>query len=169
MRDEHGVTMVEVLATMAITGIIGVVLSAAIVTGLRTTEQTRSKLTETQERQLTSTHFVADVQSASEVATTSTCGDGAVVVSLAWNEAGVAKEAAYRLRTVAGAQRLSRALCSEGGAATVVDLARDLGAGSPVSVACAPSPCGAATERVVLSVTAASGRSFTATGVRRVA
>jgi type II secretory pathway pseudopilin PulG len=169
MRDESGVTMIELLTAMAITAVIGVVLSGAIVTGMRTTEQTRAQLIQTQERRLTTTHFVADVQSASTVATTSSCGTGSLLISLGWNEGTAATEVAYRRRTVQGAGRLSRAVCTDGGDATVIDLARELRPGAPAAaVSCAPAPCDSGTRRIELSVTQATEGSFEAIAVRRV-
>src|SRR5690349_18388327 len=63
-RRERGFTLIEVLVGVALTGIVMVPLSMAMVVGYRTVFGAQQKLTSSTEAQLIASTFPADVQSA---------------------------------------------------------------------------------------------------------
>jgi len=168
MIDERGVTLVETLAAVSITAVVGSALAFAIVTGLRTTDQTRVTVLEAQDAQLTAAVFEADVQSAESVSTTeASCAGGAPIVHLGSTDGTSSVAVAYRARTVGDQRVLTRYECVDGGAATTRDVARSVDADAGPSIACLPGACGADPETIVLTVTQESGSTFDVTAVRR--
>jgi prepilin-type N-terminal cleavage/methylation domain-containing protein len=81
-HDESGVSLVEVLATVAIMGIVMGALGAALFTGMRTTRDTTTSLGQSNSELLVSTWLTKDVQRADTVRTnvTSTCGNAPAVL-----------------------------------------------------------------------------------------
>lgn len=168
MRSQRGVSMVELLVVISLTGLIAGALTSAIATGLRTTEATTDRLQETQDAHLTTIAFVRDAQSADAVSLTQTsCSGLDPLVLLSWTDDGVAKEAAYAVRAVDGRRVLSRWFCQNGGGAVRRDVAQALHATTDPAITCVPN-CAAAT-RVEMLVTEASGWTFTAAAERRTA
>lgn len=70
--SEEGFTLVEVLITVTILGIIGSAVTASMIIGLRTTDATINRLVDSQDAQLAAAFFGTDVQEADEV-NTETC------------------------------------------------------------------------------------------------
>jgi type II secretory pathway pseudopilin PulG len=99
-RDESGLTLVELVVSVSITGVIAVALSSAIFVGLRTTRDTRTSLTQSNTEQLVTTYVAKDVLSSdTEPAAGAVCGGPAVLVTTAHADAlGAANvTVAYRL------------------------------------------------------------------------
>ena len=73
-RPEEGFTLTEVLVTVVITGIIAGAVTASIIIGLRTTDATVNRLSDSRDAQLAAAYFGTDVQGADKVLTSSaTC------------------------------------------------------------------------------------------------
>lgn len=66
-RTDDGFTLVEVLVTVVITGIIAGAVTASIIIGLRTTDATVNRLSDSRDAQLAAAYFGTDVQEAHEV------------------------------------------------------------------------------------------------------
>jgi len=177
-QGEAGLTLVELLVVVAISGFVVPVLTGALVMGWKTTDATVASLSDSRNRQLAPSLFTRDAQNAKAIDTTTsdtTCvnvGD-TLLVRLRWTEtdgSGVAvnRVAAWVLTT--GAERLlERRYCATATTVTSSVTAAHGVVGTP-GVACrsaagATVGCGLAAT-VGLTVTDASG-TFTATGRRR--
>lgn len=176
MRRDCGLTLVELLVVVAISGVIMPILVGTLVIGWKTTDDTVQRLSDTRNRNLTPSLFTRDVQSARTVTTTgSTCtstGD-TLLVRLAWTETGttgsVVSRAASWVLTPGTDNQLQRRYCPDG---TTVDstVTSAHGVVGTPAVSClsatnATVACASAV-RVDLAVTDTTG-SFTATGRRR--
>jgi prepilin-type N-terminal cleavage/methylation domain-containing protein len=166
-RDDDGVTLVELVVSLSITGMLAVVISAAFVVGVRTTDDANKRLSGSQGAQIASAFFAADVTGAvTGPATAGTCAAGTSVARFDWTDTdatntAIAKRAEYC--RVSGTQidlvreyRENAALISSAVVAYNV---------STASVACAPG-CATPTT-VTLSVSEPGGFSYSVTGRRR--
>lgn len=181
-RDDAGVTLVELLTSVAILGLITPVLMGSLVLGWRTTDATVDRLADSRNRTIVPSLFVRDVQNATTVATASgTCeqaGD-TLVVRLRWTTTPVSGSAVNRVAawvttTSGGVTRLERRSCDDSGGsmAAVSSVTTAHGVVGTPTVTCrasggAVTACSSAV-RVELSVTDASG-TFTTSGRRRAA
>ena len=81
-RDEAGLTLPELVVSVAIAGIISVAMGSAMFVGMRTTRDTRTSLSQSNTEQIVTTYVAKDIQ-ASDTAPTATtnpsCG-GAVAL-----------------------------------------------------------------------------------------
>ncbi|MDQ1617149.1 MAG: hypothetical protein QOJ60_3088 [Actinomycetota bacterium] len=177
-RRDTGLTLVELLVCLAISGLIVPVLTGALVIGWKTTDATVASLSDSRNRQLVPSLFTRDVQNAKTVDTTSsdtTCelaGD-TLLVRLRWTETGpsgaaVDRAASWVLST--GTERLvERRYCATASTVTSNVSAAHGIVGTPavtcLSAAGGTVGCGLAAT-VTLSVTDGSG-TFTAIGRRR--
>lgn len=160
-RDD-GMTVIELLISMMILGIIMAPLATSFVLGLETTRGSELDAGDSADAQLVAGFWDGDVASAQTVATSSmTCGSGTGVVQLRWTDGGTIRVVAYRaltdparqadLRLATPVYTLERIVCSDD-SGTVVErqtIARALKA-VPV-VACDNGSCGATPRRVRLS------------------
>ena len=75
--DESGMTLVELVMALSIAGIVILALGAALFTGIRTTRDTNTSLSQSGTEQRIATYVTSDIQAADAVATsgTSTCGN----------------------------------------------------------------------------------------------
>lgn len=178
-RSDSGLTLVELLVCVAIVGLVVPALTAALVIGWRTTDETVSRLSDSRNRQITPSLFTRDVQSANSVdadGSVSTClqGGDTLLVRFTWTEtpatgATVTRVAAWAW-TGGTTKLVERRFCATGSSITSsVTTAHDVAA-APVPT-CRTSggtaaACGATTVVVDLSVTDPSG-TFLATGRRR--
>jgi prepilin-type N-terminal cleavage/methylation domain-containing protein len=180
---DSGVTLVELLVSVAILGLITPVLMGSLVLGWRTTDATVDRLSDSRNRALVPSLFVRDVQNATTVVT----GAGAaceqagdtLVVRLRWTTtpasgAAVDRVAAWVTTTAGGVTRLERRSCddSSGSMSAVSSVTTAHGVVGAPAVTCrasggAVTACGSAV-RVELSVTDASG-TFTTSARRRAA
>lgn len=163
-RGDAGFTLVELLVTVAILGIVVPVLAGVFFNGTRLASATSATLTASHNRQMLASVFTTDVQDAASNDTAAGCtvaGD-TVVTHLSWNDVSPSgatspRDVTYVLATVAGDQQLIRRECSAGGAPSSVVV----GHGVTAATLTTPSP-----GTLQLSVTDPAG-TFTATGVER--
>lgn len=183
-EPDSGFTLVELLVSVSITGVIALVIAACIIVGLKTTNATATRLAESHDAQILSTYLVADVQSVSEtgystVSSTPTgCGPAGDesqfgssknVLTMSWiqSQPGPATSyvAAYRsAKNLATAEwQLLRYACTNGGAATDIVVARQLRdpAVTPPSVDVSHQPS------MSMTLTEPSGYVYTVAAVRR--
>jgi prepilin-type N-terminal cleavage/methylation domain-containing protein len=67
MREERGFTLVEILISMAILGILIAAVGGALIVSLRTSDATKARLSQSHDVQIASAYVANDVQSASSV------------------------------------------------------------------------------------------------------
>jgi prepilin-type N-terminal cleavage/methylation domain-containing protein len=81
-RDEAGVTLIELVLTLSIMGIVMVALTSALMLGFRTTRDSSTGLDQSNAEQLVNLYLTRDVQGADSVqnAVTSTCGNQPVAL-----------------------------------------------------------------------------------------
>lgn len=180
-RGDEGFTLVELLVAIVLLGIVAGAITSALIVGLRTTDGTNERLTESHNAQMASTFFAHDVASAGHVSLTDTaCSGGAtVVVRFAWSEyttaAGTAvpKVASYVVEQDAAGKRLVRRLCEGAGETLVGSVAVvhfPLSVANPVVTcdAATPGTCPSPTPATVtLSMAEASTYSYAVSGTRR--
>ncbi|GAA2663727.1 type II secretion system protein [Streptomyces lunalinharesii] len=113
-RSESGFTLTELLVTIVIVGIIGVLLPKAIILGLRFTAGTEKRVAATSAVGTLNRYFYGDVQSADDVTTGPACGVAGVIVHLSWTGADVV----YTYDQPTGA--LKRVKCTDEGVVTTL-------------------------------------------------
>jgi Prokaryotic N-terminal methylation motif len=121
-RSEAGITLIELLIAITLTGIMMGTLSGAIFIGFHTTGGTQKRVEESTSANILSSYFGSDVQSAQFVGvnvseSTGICGAGAAVVGLLLTDAGRHNSVSYYQGTGAQAAFLYRRTCSGGTAA----------------------------------------------------
>ncbi|MDP3713676.1 MAG: prepilin-type N-terminal cleavage/methylation domain-containing protein [Mycobacteriales bacterium] len=138
-NTQAGFTLLELLVAMSLAGLVFSVVSAAFVVSVDVTEDTNTRLTESQAGAFTSAYFTRDVQSASTISTsTPRCGGGSetLVASMQWTDTATTTTKTYSVDYRLEAGRLTRFLC---GSATSSDLvASNLTA---ASMTCTPASC----------------------------
>jgi prepilin-type N-terminal cleavage/methylation domain-containing protein len=179
-RTDSGLTLVELLVVVAISGLIIPVLTGALVLGWRTTDATAASISDSRNRQLAPSLFTRDAQNAQTIDTTAgdtTCvsaGD-TLLVRLRWTEtdaSGVSVNRAVAWVLPTGPEALlERRYCAAATTLTSSVTATHGVVGTP-SVTCRSATgttvaCGVAVT-VALAITDASG-TFTAIGRRRAA
>lgn len=193
--DERGVTLPELLVTIAILAIIIVPLSDAMVGFVRNTDATSVRMIESHDMQIATAYFAQDIQSlgvrdwsSPTLALQQSIGNpsypcsglGTSVISMAWDDnttasgASTVMRANYVVRDVGTEHQLRRLLCE--GSDTVesdVVLVHNL-FGTPTLTCASPTNCFTASvpQRVTLTLTvkhpsSASGIPLTLTGQRR--
>lgn len=127
---DRGLTLTELLITIAVTGIVITVLAGATTTFLRNQHSASDRVDQTRGLQQLVNFFPRDVSSAQIISVTSgeSCGTGgSPILSLAWSEQfgddQVAVQVTYRESTEAE-NTLTRFSCHSGGPASPVVLAR---------------------------------------------
>lgn len=174
LHGEAGVTLVEVIVSVIILSIIGYALTESVILGLRTAARTQEQVAGSLDRQLVSTYFSADAQSADAVSTgDNACATGSIV-TFSWED-GLDKVAAYVVDT--DERRLVRRYCEDGAFVVENKLATSLADEAPVTVDCrypegdpaagqpgcaAPNP-----DTIVLTVKGRDDSQFTLSGARR--
>lgn len=179
VRSEGGFTLVELLLVIVMLGIIIAPLTAGLMVGLRTTDETANRLAGSNDAQLLSLWLPPDIQSTGNVA-------GDVVFSPTSNTecSGISNRLRLRWRETQGSTTntfvtayaivsngdgrwfLRRYLCVNGGAATFNVVARNLASSTATSVSTSGT-------KLTMTVTAAgsptdpSNYTFTVSGNRR--
>jgi prepilin-type N-terminal cleavage/methylation domain-containing protein len=183
---DGGFTLVELIVSIALLGVVMTGITAVMLTALTADRETATRLTESRDGQFVNAYLADDVQGARSVVTgvTARCGSGTAALELrgaSYDPAALTAQVtvvSYVLRTstvdgvVTG--ELHRLACVGGASpsypltpASDVTVARTLAATGP-GVTCTPAPCSAATTRVSLELTPASGGpSVTVGGTRR--
>jgi prepilin-type N-terminal cleavage/methylation domain-containing protein len=169
---EDGLTLIEMLVALTILGIVMVVLTAAVIEGLRDTQSADVKFTESNGAQFTSLYFTHDVQGAENVSlndTASTCG-GAAVLKL--NSPAADRIVAYA--TTGSPLQLVRRVCSPSSATPLTTtLVSALNASTDVTASATPASCTTACTQVTLTVSqpgapgVVSGLNFTVSATPR--
>jgi len=187
--DEGGFTLVELLITIVIIGIIVPALAAGVVSILHNSNTTTQRLYESHDAQIAAAYFANDVQSADlpVPSTDSRCDKAGTtaVVRFAWTEYDTAgHSAAYKLvvyskdTSVGTVPVLRRRFCQGTpnsaalGATPLSDIviAHYLSSATDPSVCMAPALCpGQPTSSIVLTATEQSGYTFKVAGARRAA
>ncbi|MFD8912681.1 type II secretion system protein [Streptomyces sp. NPDC059575] len=146
-RSESGFTLTELLVTIVIMGIIGVLLPKAIILGLQFTAGTEKRVAATSAVGTLNRYFYGDVQSADNVTTDPACGVADVIVHLSRPGTDVV----YTYDEPTGA--LKRVKCADGRVVTTLLGRFDNATPSrPVTLSCgAETPCTPPTE-VTLTV-----------------
>jgi len=180
LRSDAGLTLVELLAAVAITGVIIPALTGALFIGWKTTDDTIARLSDNRNRSITPSLWTRDAQSATTVdknAAVTTClsaGD-TLLARFTWTETPLTGSAVTRVATWvwtgSTTQLVERRYCDTGASITgSVASAHDV-ANAPVAT-CRTSggavvaSCGPTTVVVDLSVTDPSG-TYLSTGRRR--
>lgn len=194
-RRDDGFTLIELVVSIAILGVVMVAITGAMVVGMRSDKETDTRLDESRDVQFASTWFGDDVQSANRIAEggPTNCGsDPSANVVLRFANTDLttppalpptetpndALKVSYVLRSATGgATELHRMACTLAADGVSVIrktddiVARSLSAIAP-AVACLPSPCAAA-RTVTLTLTgrpptpADTPLSYTLRGTRR--
>lgn len=168
MRREDGFTLPELLVVIVLLGIVIGAIGASIIVGLRTTDDTNRRLTESHDAQIATAYFVSDVQSADDVSLTDTaCAGIAPVVRLQWTDPTDGKVMISSYAVPAATTELHRYYCENGGLVSDVVAVHKLGATAPSAV-CSPAPnCPGTPDKVTLTVTEESGYAYDLVGFRR--
>ena len=165
-RAQGGFTLIELIVSFTILGIIATGVTEGIMVGLRTTDMTNQRLQQSTDAQLVASYFTTDVQSADNSGepavhgvskTDSTCGGVAPLVRFRWTDhqtsaIAVVNVASYVFQTVSGEQQLVRRHCLNGSATPtdVETVARSLSATPAVS--CQPAACNPLPATVVMGL-----------------
>jgi Tfp pilus assembly protein PilE len=175
-RDETGVTLIELLISVILLGIIIVPLTGAFIDGINSTTASQKRLSEARSPMFSNAYFAEDAQSADTItrasdSTTPTCGSGTNVISFAWNEAGTPYSVSYVLGTNATNTVLKRNYCKPSGSSTIVVAPVLGGNGACGQPACADYALDATNHPRTVSLTATTPNGensfFTLTGTRR--
>lgn len=191
-RSERGFTLIEMLTSITVMGIVFAGVGGGVLIALRTTDKTRDRVAQSTDGQLTSAYFVTDIQSAENVsiiaADVYNCGGtptpanaplplirfkwtdpGAPQSTTSTTSAGISNEASYVVETINGERRLERRLCSGSNPVFVQPMARSLRVlPSPsASVSCTPA-CTGRPQGVSLTIYELTSASYTINGTGRV-
>lgn len=152
-RGDDGVTLLELVVVIMVLGIIVPVISASIITGLKTAEGTADRIGLSHDAKLTGIYLVPDIQSAETVTLGSsacTSATGTPIASFAWDEDGVSVLTTYVADTTK--HDLVRTVCRDAIQQDdrTVTVANNL-SDTAIIATCAPS-CGAFARTVTFVV-----------------
>lgn len=179
---ESGFTMVELIASIAILGIISTSLGVVGVVMFKTMGQTQDRLNESRGPRFASVYWVPDVASAEVVnpanaGVPTICGTAGPLVTLQWTDTtstGVTT-VSYGIVTTGAVSKLERRFCTNGGTiptrtttiAPSVDTAATTvtcGNGTTYAPCLTPDPA----KSLLLTIAAKSGGTFSVDGFREV-
>ncbi len=187
-QRESGFTLIEMILSIAILGVIMAALVGLLFASMTADKQTKSRLDGTRDEQFTAVFFAGDVQGATDVVVgaTARCGPGTAVIEFrgtSYDPVTLADKVtvvsyAFTTPVVDGVPtgRLERRSCEAPASpaptyplvspvSTV--MARSLLAVAPVPT-CSPAPCGTTTRSVSLALTRLGTEpGFTLLGTRR--
>src|SRR4051794_23869428 len=116
-RSEAGITLIELMIAVTLLGIIIVPLTTAMVTGLISTGEAASRLSESRSPLFASAYFADDAQSSDvngvTVGGAAACGGGTNVVTFSWNETNAGTNAQYAASYVTTNGKLVRNFCKD--------------------------------------------------------
>lgn len=167
LRDEDGFTLIEMLVGMVILVIIMGSIGGALIVGLKTTDQTTVRFSESHDAQIAAAYLANDVQSALSI-TNTTCGPGGALISFTYDGAkGVASY--YYGAGSNGETQVTRTFCNASGAHVSDVVVAHFAGGIPI-VKCDGGACasGSQPDKVEISFTEQSGYAFSLLGTRRI-
>jgi len=131
-RREAGITLIELMIAVTLLGIIIVPLTTAMVTGLISTGEAASRLSESRSPLFASAYFADDAQSSDvngiTVGGTASCGGGTNVVTFTWNETNAGTNTQYVASYATSNGKLIRSFCKNSVPVTTTTVAPVLGA-----------------------------------------
>jgi len=158
---EDGFTLVEMIMGAVIVTLIAGAIGSALVVGMRTTDATTRRLSESHDLQISSAYLANDVQSAKSITVdpgTGNCASTRTLVTFTF--AGTGKVATYACGPASGQTRVTRTF-----AGSTVVLAHFAANAAP-NVTC--TGCGGSSPASVrMGFTEASGLTYTLSGVQR--
>ena len=179
VRSESGFTLIELLMAIVITGFIMAPLTAGVIVGLRTTDETASRLTGSNDAQILSVWLPPDIQSTGNQAgdvvfspTVNTeCSNVSNRLRLNWRETQGSSTNTYvaAYAVIAATDNrwfLQRYLCINGGAATTHVVSRNLANSTATSVTASGTKV-AMTVTEKATATDPTSYTFTVSGSRR--
>lgn len=164
LDGEHGFTLIELIAGMAISALIMGSIASALIVSFRTSVVTQQRMAETHDAAVSSAYLANDVQSAASVdvatgGTACNAGSPTRLVTFTYATGGAA---VYNCGVSGGETQVSRTFA---GASTIV--AHFAGAARP-TIACTPSPCTSTPlDSVSIAFATSGGYSYTLLGSRR--
>jgi prepilin-type N-terminal cleavage/methylation domain-containing protein len=179
VRACAGFTLVELVFSISILGIVVAAIGAALFVGLKNTDESNARLIESHDAQILTVYFPQDAASATGVRRdVTTCAEGTTagetaIVFFKWTESGVSKAAGYFTKTVSGERQLIRRKCSAGAMVTEPVMSHNIGAADPtISCTGTGTPCpasgtGTTFTSVTISVTETKGYAYSLTGSKR--
>lgn len=160
--DQDGFSLVELLVSITILGVISFALTEAVILGLKLTDGTVTKVSGAAAARALVSRFPADAQSADEVAPTGDCASAetGVFLHMSWIDQGVTRAVAYAFEPPTGTEQdLVRWSCANGlsDRRFVGHFSRDAAGPAPVVVSCtdandAIAPCTARPAAITLSI-----------------
>jgi prepilin-type N-terminal cleavage/methylation domain-containing protein len=160
--DEGGFTLVELLVVVVIIPLVIGAISVALISVMTQQTNVSNKVSDSQDTQVVSATFVQDVQSASQITTSSTvntpipCGAGTPILSLLWGSSPQTV-VSYDVVQQGSHSQLFRYGCANGGSTTPTngriiahDVQSSLAAAitglscPPAALSCSPMPAAAA-------------------------
>jgi len=164
-RDQHGLTLIELMVSITISALImGVLASAAIMFFQHSTDNNNNYDDQSSVQNLQAL-FTSDAQSATSVLLNdpAPCGSNTTaLVTFSWADAGTTATTSWTVEQSANLRTLVRRRCTN---ATVVERTDVAGITGTPTVTCSPS-CAAFTT-VTIGGTAQHGATFGVTGTRR--
>ena len=146
---EGGFSLIELLVTIAILGVVSFTLTEAVILGLKVTDGTVTKVSGSAAVRALTSRFPADAQSADQVSSTATsCPTNGVFLGLSWTDSGVEREVAYAFEPASGAEQdLVRWSCANGLTESrfIGHFTRDAAGNPPVVASCADANGGVVT------------------------
>jgi prepilin-type N-terminal cleavage/methylation domain-containing protein len=179
---EGGFTMVELVISVAILGIMSIALGVVGTVMFRTLNQTQDRLTESRGPRFASVYWVPDVSSAEKInpATAgipTVCGTGALV-TLQWTDDRTAvTTVSYAIDTTGGTSKLVRRFCTNGTTVPVrtTTIAPNIATVGGATVTCASAttytPCTTPdldARSVLLTIKPKNGGTFSVDAIREV-
>ena len=174
-QEESGFTLTEVLVVTLILGVIGFVLTQAIILGLRTTDATSASSSRSVATQTLASYFTGDAQSADVVSTSDpgcSSSTAALIVTLSWADQGN-RTVSYGLEPATGPdQELVRWSCDPGAPGDPAmkilgHFTTEPGDPVPVVATCDGSPCLASGSPANVTLDVRSGSTLSLTVRRR--
>jgi len=163
-RDDAGFTLPELLVAVAVAAIVMPAVSMVLVTSFKTTTGTTERLAASNAAEMTSSWFIADVQSADEYGQTDVAScksPGTHLLFTASRTNGTdAVVTGYATLDSGGERSLIRYRCVNGTAEPTVTVAYDLDQAALPGLVCEPTvagKCASTTTHVALAVTVNGG------------
>ena len=164
-RNDHGLTLVELMVSITISALIMGVLASAAVTFFQHSSDNNNNYDDQSSVQSLQAFFTADAQSATSVVLNdpAPCGSSTTAITtFSWADAGTTATASWTVEQSANLRTLVRRRCTNG---TVVERTDVAGVTGTPTVTCSPS-CASFTT-VTIGGTAQHGATFGVTGTRR--